>query len=304
DAVLLGWQRLPMQFGWAILLLCAAATALLLWRRRTRGLVLLAGIHAMLAFVLFLRVDQPGIHHYYLLLPAAWLVLTLGLVVVIQEWPRRIGVSVAVVAGLVMAANTVHVLAWPLDRGPMAPLARALLPDRTYPPVQRNDIDELQRLIAVLDEHGADEDVAVLGHSWVLNHNGLLWMNKSLGISEERDRRYLNIRGVDRRDGFPTDLLKAEFVIALDPPALSLRARDSQIIVLPNATFLENRDIAKAFERLPYSFSLENGHTAYLFRRVRPHTREEVLAFSERLRERYPDRPFVYEPPADLLSPE
>jgi hypothetical protein len=54
-------------------------------------------------------------------------------------------------------------------------------------------------------------------------------------------------------------------------------------------------DIGAAFERLPITFQLEGGVEVHIFKRTRANTADEVAAFSEKLRQFYPDRTYVYE---------
>jgi len=65
-------EQVVGHFGIALLALCAAGLGGLIMRKDTRGLGILITLQAVLAFTLFTRVQTLlGVHHYYLLVPAA-----------------------------------------------------------------------------------------------------------------------------------------------------------------------------------------------------------------------------------------
>jgi len=121
-------------------------------------------------------------------------------------------------------------------------------------------------------------------------------------------------REIDKRDGFPVELLHARYVIVASPIHTVFDPAEQQIVMVPEEEFLEGSGIAGAFDKLPYQFNLDagveytmdggvkvndhGGATVYIFRKVRNITMQEVEQLSESLRLVHPDRPYIYNPPA------
>jgi hypothetical protein len=166
-------------------------------------------------------------------------------------------------------------------------------------PLVRNDVPELIRMFSVLDRYFEKSDgrVYVLAASHTFSYDTLLNAAISLPVPfNSTDRVITHCPHVDKRDGFPRELLNAQFVLVATPVQYHLRPADQQVIGVPVESFLNQTDIGRAFEKLPESFVLENGARVLLFRRARPIEPAEVAQLSERFRASYPDRPYIYRP--------
>ena len=84
-------------------------------------------------------------------------------------------------------------------------------------------------------------------------------------------------------------------MVATDPPQIHLAAEDQQLILEPSRQLAEGVGIGAAFERLEGDYMLDGGAKAFLYRRTRPVTAEEVGELSAALQRSYPDRPYVFE---------
>jgi hypothetical protein len=100
---------------------------------------------------------------------------------------------------------------------------------------------------------------------------------------------------VDKRDGFPQALPTADIVVTTDPPQIHLAAEDQQVILEPARQLAEKVGIGAAFERLEGEYTLDGGAKAFLYRRTRPVTAEEIAELSAALQRSYPDRPYVFQ---------
>lgn len=189
-------------------------------------------------------------------------------------------------------------------------------------PLTRDDLAEWHRFgetmdgILLSDGYGR---VYVLGASTTINSSALLALNRSLNQNFRTPDFVDYSREIDRRDGFPAELLHARYVIVASPVQIQpiFGPAEQQIIAAPVREFLEGSGIAAAFEKLPYQFIFDGGITytfdggvkvdnsgagvkVFIFRKVRNITREEVEQLSETLRQAHPDRPYSYNPPVNI----
>ena len=167
------------------------------------------------------------------------------------------------------------------------------------PPLVRGDLGELIRMNATIDKYldKPDSRVYVLASSVWFSGDHLMHVGPSLRTSFRADDRVIGRWSiVDKGVGFPHELLQASLVVVASPIQYCLNPSDQQIVGIPAESFLNGTGMAKAFERLPESFTIEQGIKIYLFRKTRPIEPSEVAELSERLRASYPDRPFIYKP--------
>ena len=84
-------------------------------------------------------------------------------------------------------------------------------------------------------------------------------------------------------------------MVASDPPQIHLAAEDQQVILEPARQLAGGMGIGAAFERLEGDYALDGGAKAFLYRRNRPVTAEEITELSAALQRSYPDRPYIFE---------
>jgi hypothetical protein len=285
------------EFGLLPLGLVMAAAVLLGRSGATRRIAVLLPLHALLTYLLMIRVQDHSTHHWYLYLAVFLMLAAFGIVGFAKANPPAVAVPavVTVVVTGMLATSAVFVV----GAAPVADLLGPLAPGARVRPAQRADLAEVERLLAYLDALNSRRPgyIYVVGCSDTLSEQTLAFANRSLGTEYASPHVILRSSNVDRRDGFPSSLLDAWYVVVPDPVQINMRPEDQQVVVMPNRSFLEGSDLALAFERLPEVFEFENGVRVSVFERRRLHTTAELRQFSDRLRERYPDRPDIYLPP-------
>ncbi|HZL44443.1 MAG TPA: hypothetical protein VFD66_14330, partial [Verrucomicrobiae bacterium] len=169
-------------------------------------------------------------------------------------------------------------------------------------PLRRGDLAEWRRLAATMDSvllAQGQGPIYVLASSTTINSSDLLSVNRSLGEHYITPGFVRYSAEIDRRDGFPAELLKAKYVMAADPVQLDFDPAEQQIIAAPERELLEGSGIAGAFQKLPYEFVLDGGVKVYIFQKVRNFTDLEIHYLSDELRKAHPDRAYIYLPPQD-----
>jgi len=284
------------EFGLLPLLVFAGSTVFLALRPRTRRMAVLLPLQAVLTYLLMIRVQDHSPHHWYLYLAVFLMLTALAAMRVIGERPRRAGVMMSIVLLGVGLLTTAGVFA--VSAEPVANVLGPILPRSRVRPALRTDIGEVRRLLAYLDDRTSHRPgwIYVLGCSGTLSEQTLAFANRSLGTSYSSPGLILQSANVDRRDGFPSMLLEATYVVVPDPVQINMRPEDQRVVVMPTESFLEGRDLARAYRRLPEVFRLEVGVEVSVFERFRPPEPEEIRELSDRLREAYPDRPDIFRP--------
>ena len=255
-----------------------------------------------------------GPHHRYLLLalmlPWTTLLVTVGL----QKFRWRLATCLFLVGILATTLSFTRLS----ESVPGA--LRSLIGVVDGAPLRRGDLAEWlrlgQKMDAILLSHGHGQ-VYVLGASTTINSSALLSLNRSLNQNFITPGFVDYTREVDRRDGFPIELLQAKYVIVASPVQTVLNPAEQQIVGAPEQEFMAGAGIAGAFEKLPYQFKLDAGVTyeldggvkvnkthddveVYIYHKMRNITIQEVKQLSDALREAHPDRPYIYNPPANI----
>ncbi len=258
--------------------------------------VLLLGLQSAVSWVLFHRIQDPSPQHWYLWLPWLLAVSAVGLGgIVARLRPSRARIAIAAVlagGGLVSAAA---VVAGP---GPSAGRPGPLGDVRLRPTV-RNDLDEIRRLLEVLDGRLRERPgpVYVLAASGPVTDTSLGLANLSLGGSWFAPRWILGSAHVDRRDGFPDRLLAARYVVLPLPVQVPRPPVHNRVVVESAAQIVAGTGVGAAFRPAPERFQLDGGVVVGLWERVRPHAVAEVATLEAALRSWYPDRPFIWQAP-------
>jgi hypothetical protein len=272
-----------------------AAVAGLVARRETRRIGIVLGAMVLLSYVQFRRVQGPGHHHHLLwtsLLTAATAVFATSFAARLP--PRR---AWGLVAGLAIAG----MLQWAGAVVPAAaPLRFLVRGSASELPLVRTDLAELERLVTAIDrvagKMGGGPRIYCLASSSVLNQGILYSYSPSLHKPFHSALLIGHTADIDKRDGFPHDLVTADMVIVCDPPQVHQGEENQQVIVEPVRQMLAGEGIGAPFERVQAEFVLEGGVKTYLYVRMRPMEPQHVEALSEALRQKYPDRPYVFQP--------
>ena len=294
-----GWQILKETascLGYLHIAAFTVGAAVLACSGPTRRLMLCLGLHLSLTYLHFTRTQFFGCQHLYLIFPTVVLVVAL-LWVKIMSWPRPLVGSLAFAAFALACLGTLTFafrMKPPGDLRFLAPLASTC----KAPPMVRSDLGEFNRMAHVLDDltRKSNDQIYVLSSSDVFNPDHLVKVGLSLAMTCDLRPRIAFVPQVDKRDGFPNALLTANIVVVAEPVQLCVVRECQRVISFPVESFLHGKDLGQAFERLPYEFHLDKGVRVWIYRKKRAIEQRELVAFRDRLREAYPDRPFVWQP--------
>jgi hypothetical protein len=248
-------------------------------------------MQSFIVFVLFLRTQDFGPQHYYLLIPG----IALGIAGVVtglwtqitNGWWRAASIGLVFTALLVSSATVFY----PVAASVSGSLGR-LVPQVKFYPLVRNDLNVLSQLLDRMDEleleqHGA---IYVLASSVLLNSSILQNACKFDLKRRFFCDRFLNTNDVDKRDGFPRQFLHAKYLVVASPTQYHLHAEDQRVIGILTREVMEGHGIGKSFQRLPEEFKLDNGVTAWIFAKVTPFQRKDLDALANEFAGYYPDK--------------
>jgi hypothetical protein len=298
-SLLAALAQLVRSFGLVLLLLLTGAATYLISKRSTRWLAILLSTQLIVMFVHFSGTQTMGPHHLYVLMPGAFLILSNAAIELLSE--RRDLVRNAGVAILMLyVANGIGsgIAVFAPAGEPLRAMLVPLIPDNRRIPLVRDDIDAFAGITAYIDSLVVSDSqidaIYVLSSSQTLNVVHLRNLEASTGITFHAVDSLLRSSEVDKRDGFPRQLLIADLVIVADPIQYNRRPSDQYVVGIPAQAMLEGTGIGAAFRKLPESFEFGDGVKVLIFKKEREMSAEETASLSDQLRAIYPNRPNIY----------
>lgn len=253
--------------------------------------------------LLFLRDQFFGEHHRSLLLVGLLSSIMLALGVALSQPKARLHIAFLVVFGVAClgcisdlhGAGSKGVFNGMTSPEPLSgePPTRsklwvALFGFASPRPMARSDSAELARMYAYLDDlisKDPNARIYVLASGWSLSdmviYASLL---PSPGLQFRSVRNLLPVHQVDSRDGVPSNLLAATYVLTSETLETHLKPGTQKCIEVPWQQFHEERGYARGFEPLRERFELEKGVKALVFKRTRPSFPLEVRELEQDLR--------------------
>lgn len=283
--------------GDATLLWTAVAVAVGLLRRERRRAAAVVVAQLAIMFVHFNRKQTPAFHHFYLAMPGILLLgslLMMDLIAVVRGFRARL----AVVAATAAFAATMLWGTFAPGRAVFPEAAANLLPRPPYPPLVRSDLSAMATLYETIDrtlqQMGPAARFYILSATPSLSHSHFAGYTVQPPLSFRSSDRLLLTHAIDKVYGFPIRLLQADLVVVGTEPGGWGEA--SQVLLIPWSDFARGDGLANAFAMIGEIEGFEGGTRIRLFRRLRPNSAEEIAGLSNKLRELYPDRPYIYDP--------
>ena len=265
-------------FGWAILALAALGALFILVRSPNGRPARLTLGAAILAAILFLRVQTPYVHHVYLIVPAVTAGIAAPILLLFARL-RLAGIAaVALVAGATLTSA-----------GALAP--KGLFPIGGLPHAPREDMAELARLKAWVDNAASPRrKVCGLGSSYTFSGQLIdeLWQlqaKRSPLYGDPKLRPDVKMSDVDTVEGPPPrELEDCAIMIVGDPVQTHLISAYQQTVIVPSREMLSGTGIGAHYRRTGEVFHLEKGVDAVVFERVSPLDDVDMAALADRWR--------------------
>jgi hypothetical protein len=274
-----------------------------------RPIVYFLCVQFAIAFVLFARtqnftVQQNfGVQHFYLVLATVALFLSLFVQDVFMWIKTRLGKAAFILVFLLGSMANFAVTFLPRADELLKPIDFALPRLRQYPMV-RTDLDQVQALLSSLNDISKESDstIYILASSFTLNSSIVYQACFALqpphyqlapSIAQTND--------VDKRDGFPIQFLRARYVVLTIPFGYHLAPQDQRVIGVLADQLVKGEGIGKSYDRLNFEFRLEDGSSAFIYRKARPLDPAAVRTLSDLFLNFYPNHKDKFEISSDLI---
>jgi hypothetical protein len=288
-------------FGLLTILMAGFGIVLSARNEKRRPVVFFLCVQFAITFVLFARTQDfvissrgqyVGVQHFY------WALATVAvfLAFFVQDLFLRVEsrAGKAAVLAVVVAASLANfsVTFLPRAGGVLRAFDFALPNARQYPAV-RTDLDQVQALLSTLDDLSKDSSestIYILASSFTLNSSVaqegcLLLAPPHPALSQ----KIAQTNDVDKRDGFPVEFLRARYVVLTIPFGYHLAPQDQKVIGVLADQLVEGEGIGSSYEKLNYEFRLEDGSSAFIYRKTRPLDPAAVKALLDQFTEFYPE---------------
>ncbi len=255
-------------------------------------LVIFSSFNLFFSFFIFTKTQSPGVQHC---LPfALWVLIASTLALQSLFFSMKNDICKLILAVLISCACVYinKVSLFDSDRK----WIDSDLPKK-YLPMRLDNYDNYLKLISDIQSIMNEKDkLTVLSSSNILNDNMLDTLS-----NQKLNKFIVGASQVDLRDGLNIQSLISEYFIVADPIQTHLEASGQQVITIPANELLHGDGIGKAFKRIGTGYQLDNGVTAYIYKKTRPFTNEEVSSFISKYYISYPQWKGVYDTP--LLVP-
>jgi len=292
-------------FGLLLFLICffGAITFFINKKLRLHGVFL--SVLFVTTFYLFTRTQQISSQHFY------WIISILavfGVVFLYDIYNRikRVSLKVFFISILTIfcLVNLMVVFVPNADffRGVTA---KGMFPHiRNYPKV-RTDLDEVRSLLIALDDltRNSNKNIYVFSNSETLNvttvKNACSYFEpKFSGLDE---KIMANSSFVDRHDGFPFQMLTADYLVVTMPVDYLFAPQEQRAVGFLSEQIVYQKNIGKAFEKMDYDFVLEDGRHVYIYQKKRKFTEAELREISDIFVGFYPNHKEKFEIKPELI---
>jgi hypothetical protein len=144
--------------------------------------------------------------------------------------------------------------------------------------------------------------VYVLASSVQLNSdivaNGCHYFEPGLASLEAK---LLPTHHVDRRDGFPFQFFRAQYVVLTNPVGYHLAPENQRVIGLLAEELISGEHLGRSYKRLPFEFALDGGSKAYIYKREGRFDVHDLKAISDTFVRLYPEQVGLFEMTPEML---
>lgn len=239
------------------------------------------------SFFIFTRTQTPGIQH---VIPFSGWILFVAMfgVVLCLESIKRTGKLIFL--GGCVAVCSLGILYYSLFDNDSVKGLDNILPQKNLP-LKVDNYTEYQALASKLESltSNSDDKITVLSSNNVLNDDMLTTIS-----SHKLDGKITYTSQVDLRDGINIHALLSRYFVVTDPVQLHLHPSGQRVIAIPTNALLNKENIGNAFTKMSGPYKLSNAVNAWIYKRIRPYSAQEVNDFFNAFYIYYPDWKSIY----------
>lgn len=274
-------HRTTNEFGYIILFLAVIGIIYTLKNKKYRENGLFCILNIVVCYGTFMTVQAMGVHHYLTISPWVFILFIYGVYCIWSLLKNDNKKNIWLIIVLVfMSFNFGTTYIWRNIKIPF------VTQNNKYCKFHYDNFDELERLIADIDKIISDKNVkfSALASSENLSDNIL-----DLLGTENMKKSIVYTSAIDLRDGINFNSLMSEYIIVTDIPQTGTSSEGQRIVSVPNNEIMNGTSIGKAYTRISEAYVLQNNVKAYIYKKNRGFTAEEVNRYMEILEEYYPE---------------
>ena len=268
------------EFGWVVVILAIIGG---IWciknkEHRYNGLFLI--LNVVICHYAFTRVQAMGVHHFLSI--SLWMIIlaVYGVYAIYNLIKNKyFKVAFLCIITLFFGINFITTF---LNRDLSI---KFISQNSKYCKFYYENFSELQRLINDLDvlvtENGGK--ITAFSDSDVISDNII-----DLLGSQTIKNNICYTSHIDLRDGLNFNGLMCEYVVITDVPQLGVNPNGQRIVSIPNNEILNGSSIGKAYSKVSGPYTLDNNVNAFIYKKERAFSIEEVNEYMEMLYEYYP----------------
>jgi hypothetical protein len=281
-------------FGLLLITLCLSGMVCGILNKKTRRFSLFLLIQMISIVLLFTRVQDFNSHHYYLIIPAIVIFVSILVITIFYRLKSLPAQSIFLTIYLLLLMVQFSVVFSPGSSDYFAKIT-PLFPKTRHYPLVRNDLREINALLDVLTKLLEGNKTAyVLASSIIVN--GDIVRNACLSSHHKGDicEKILISSDVDKIHGFPVNFLRADYIVLANPNQYHLNPDDQRVIGVLADEIRNPKNIGVSYERLPFAFALDDNVTVNIYKKVRPLRKSDLAALEDIFLGFYPDRKDIF----------
>ncbi len=263
--------------------LTLAGFILTVYSPKTRVLAAFLAAQLVLIYVLFNRIQDFDVHHYYLLFPSALFFIRSS----VLKFQKIVFARVSYVAASFLCFACVFVPSVSDSAKSLEPFT----PSARHYPMVRHDLEEMKKLAQTLASLATDDSdrIYVIASSDILNSDILKTTEKTLGLERKIQDKILWTHSVDKFEKFPQHFFAAKFLVVAVPTQYHLRPEDQRVVGIPAEQILSGQGLGAFYKKLPDEFLLDNQTRVFLFQKQTEPTAEAIQEFLALFNPYYPE---------------
>lgn len=300
------WHVLHGYLGNITILLSLFGIFVGLLNRKIRVFILFITLLTIFALLAFMSKQNLNEHHYYLVHPLLLIFISLGIYRLLtfckNEFVLKIATIIIVILGLI---NFLSVTFPGIDK--KSDILSRVFATHSYYPQRRNDFPELFRMAEVLQNLYKRKagNIYLLSSTFDFNDNILRNYCNQSGLKYDWCISVSTTAIIDKRDGFPIDLIRARYILVNSNVVNSAFAPDSsRVLSEPAEDLLNGGEFGQLFKKLPYTFQLQNNTKIYLFEKAKLIPDPLILKMEQKYENYYPNYKKIFDVPLEFIDQE
>lgn len=281
DTIINHVKRFIYEFGWVIIIFSIIGIIYTIKSKehRLNGIFCLTSI--LVCYGSFMTVQAMGVHHYLTISPWIFILFIYGVYGIYNFIKKDVfKIVFLVIVMIMMAINFSTTYIFRLYSVPV------ISQKNKYCKFRYENFEELERLITDVDALVRDKNVkfSAFASSETLSDNILDFLG-----TDSMKKSIVYTSAIDLRDGISFNSLMSDYIVVSDIAQTGTSKTGQRVVSISNDAIYNKTGIGKAYERVSGPYTLQGGVKAYIYKKNRSFTEDEVNEYMSELEKYYPD---------------